>query len=244
MSAKITVERGGNRGGQYWIEAEVSKIGSGPDCTFIVPGTPAHCLTLMYRGGQYSVVNRCRQAIDVAGEPLLPTAAAALYAGDTLAIGSGTVLRLDISGDPAPSRPRSPIDSAAAEPPDLVESPQSGATLVFFRCLIVAAGLLAGGYLLFGGPQQSREEMTRDAFAAIIDLLHPTAVEKSSLPARICGAMQDGRTAEIRGNTKQAADDYKKAEKMLANAGQDSGLSAEGRSKAEFYLKIRLAALE
>jgi hypothetical protein len=252
MSATITVQRGSNSGEQYWIEAEVSKIGSGSDCTFIVPGTPAHCLTLMYRGGQYSVVNRCRQAIDVAGEPLLPTGTTPLGAGDTIAIGSATMLRLDVAGDPAPSRrPRSVIDSTEGEQSDPTESSRLRTTTFLCRCLMVVAALLAGGYLLLGdSSRESHEEQMREAFRAIVDRLHGASANASDLPSRICREIQNGRAAETRGYPDRARVCYEKAKGMLANAGQDPAPCADGHGTAaayssgvEYFLKSRLALL-
>jgi hypothetical protein len=229
MSAKITVQRGENSGEQHWIEDEVSRIGSGPDCTFVIHGIPPHCLTVLYRAGQYSIVNRCRQAIDVDGEPLLPMATASIRGGGCVAIGTNTVLRLDVEGDPAPSRRRrSVIDSAAVEQHDLGEEIKPTAKQTVMRYAALAAALLAGCYLLLGDSSAggNNDMETSQEFREVVDILQPNPAAKDDGPGCICRALQRARIEELRGQSEQAIADYEIAKKLVSENPQKPGWPA------------------
>jgi hypothetical protein len=252
MSATIIVHCGENSGEQHWIEDEVVKIGSGPDCTFVVRGIPSHCLTMLYRSGQYSIVNRCHQAIDVAGEPLLPLTATSIHNGQCVAIGMDTVLRLDIDGDPAPSRrPRSVIDTAEAEPRDLGDERQPNAMQTVRRYAILAVALLAGCYLLFGGSLADRrnDADTIREFHEIVDFLQSNAADSGDGPGRICRALQRARVGELRGDTERAIAYYELAKDMVTEDPHKPGspsrnLSPSVCNRTYLLVKNRLGAIK
>ncbi len=207
MPAKIIVRRGKKSEEQHWIEDEVSRIGSAADCTVVIRGIPPHCLTLLYRKGQYSVVNRSSQAIDVEGEPLLPMATVPINGGEGVSIGSGTVLQLDIDGDPAPSRrPRSVVDPNEGERHESDEEVVPNAKQTAKRYVLLTVAFLAGFYLFFGDTLSGggSDLSTSREFHQVVDYLQSNASDSDDGPARICRAVQRARISEIRGDLERA----------------------------------------
>jgi len=251
MSAKIVVQRGKNSGEEYWIEDEVSRIGSRPDCTFVVRGIPGHCLTLLYRAGQYSIVNRSDQAIDVAGEPLLPMATMPIHDGEYVSIGRETVLRLDVDGDPAPSHhPHSVVD---ADENGLLGPDDAGPDTKqkLRRYALFAAALPAAIYLLFGNPfdGEKSDSATGREFHQLLEHLQSNAADNRDGPARLARALQRARVSEIRGDEERALAYYEIAKDMVTEDPHKPGCAARNltapiRTRTYELVKNRLGALD
>ena len=226
MSAKILVMHGNTDGGYHWIEEEVTRIGSAPDCTFVIPGIPAHSVTLLYRKGLYSVVNRCRQAIDVAGEPLLPMATLPINGGQSVAIGSDTLMRLEIEGDPAPSpRPRSVVEANGGNHGEVTDESESGGGRKLRQAALVAGAVLASAYLLFGNTNgnAANDLKTDQGFQYIVERLQSNVAMNDDGPKRICQAFQRARVSELRGDTERAVENYELVKDMVRDDDEDIG---------------------
>ena len=234
MSARILVQHGSNAGDQHWIEEEVSRIGSAADCTFVVRHIPAHSVTLLYRKGQYSVVNRSSQAIEVAGEPLLPMATLPIHGGQSISIGVDTVLQLEIDGSPAPTRrPRSVIDGNLHDDEPVVEFEGNSKSSVKKRAFL-AVGILATLYLLVGDTSSSKPEGSSVSrqFTEIVDSLQSNVAVNDDGPARICRALQIARTSEIRGNVERAIAHYEIAKDMVLDDEENPGCPVRNVSRS------------
>jgi hypothetical protein len=103
MSATICIVEGTGAGESRWIEFDVSRIGSRPECEVRIEGLPPHALTLQYRGGEYFVFNRGNDSLYLDGLEILPAQASRWEPQHDLQIGTFSVLRLEIAGDPAPA---------------------------------------------------------------------------------------------------------------------------------------------
>jgi len=252
MSAKFVQHNGNGSSQQYWIEDEVARVGSGADCALVVPGLPAHCLTLVYRAGAYSVINRCNRALDVAGVPLLPMATAPLAAGDCVTASPDLVLRLEIDGDPAPSRRPRPIGGPnAVNEPEVIAGTAPDRTLRLRRAFLVVAGVVAGGYLLLrgGGAGAHSDASTSREFHEIVEFLLSNPVDSGDGPARICRAVQRARVSELRGDMKRAIGYYEIAKDMLTEASEKPGCPARNieptiRVRAYNLIQRRLVTLK
>ncbi|NLS93858.1 MAG: hypothetical protein GXX96_16980 [Planctomycetaceae bacterium] len=230
MPARIVIQRGQNSSEQFWIEEEVTRIGSAADCTFVVQGIPSHCITLLYRKGQYSVVNRSSATIEVAGEPLLPTADLPIRRGERVSVGSDTTLQLEIEGDPAPSR-RSTLATphSANKQHETSVEPESTGKLTGTQMAILGAGVLAAAYLLLGNPmgaETARSQATSAEFGSLVQHLQSNVKGNFDGPKRIRRALQRARISELRGDSSSALAEYEIVQKMVRPEDRSAGAPA------------------
>lgn len=88
---------------QFWVEQEVLRIGSNPQCQVAVDGLPAHAATLRFHQGVYELRNRSDRALLLDGTEVPPNGALEWPAQSTLRYGN-VLLRLRVvNGDPRPA---------------------------------------------------------------------------------------------------------------------------------------------
>ncbi|QDU98079.1 FHA domain-containing protein [Lignipirellula cremea] len=114
MSALIHVESTAADPVDFWIEDAVMRIGSSHACNLTIASADLdeQALTLRFKDGLYSVINRNRAVVRLGEAHLEPHATAPWQPGASLCVGSVT-LTLLVEGDPSPS-PR-PSDKAVIE---------------------------------------------------------------------------------------------------------------------------------
>src|SRR5690349_4034146 len=120
MPAKLVIVSGLSTGTELWVEEVVSRIGSDPHCQLCLAdaGLAAHAATLEFRDGDYHLYNRAGQSVVLAGRELPPRGSGRWPAGQELRLTETLSVRLEVSGDPAPSaRPLIHSAAEADEPP-------------------------------------------------------------------------------------------------------------------------------
>jgi hypothetical protein len=239
MPAKLVIVAGEPQGKEFWIEDEVLRIGSGPNCgvRLTSPDVPAHAATLEYHDGSYSVHNRSDKVLLLGGQILEERDFAVWSAGGELQLGAHTVLRLHLDADPAPARQQTPFyteedDEAADDEPVEAKVKGKSKTMTYVAvialCLVAFAGLLLLDQMApktdkSGAPGDQRNEFKEFHFLVqeltSIENNDSKADEHDGLSAHDAGQLrkqlQTGRVAELRGDRHEARKWYSQIRDQL-----------------------------
>lgn len=106
MPAKLIVVEGVETGSELWIEYEVLRLGSDSSCELVLAdsGVEPHALTVRYGDGRYTVYNRGSAPLQLDAVTLAPSESGVWRTGKTLRFAGGLALKLETSGDGAPTR--------------------------------------------------------------------------------------------------------------------------------------------
>ncbi len=269
MSVKIVLLSETN--GPYteiWIESEVSRIGSDPHCQIRVEELPAHAATLLYRDGEYFLINRMDEPVRLGKESVEQGTQVLWGAKESLHLMDDVRLRLEIEGDPTPT-PYMPEYSSAdddyesdeewpeeepeptdePEPEDPEESQSIAAAklkqwvqmAVTGICVVLIVVILAAK----GARQETESPQDLPKYSDVIAGLL-TLEEGRAFPADVRLATQTARRHEKRNQGKQAVAQYGRALELLvlrASGHAPVAFDSQEETNAYTYLRYRLAEL-
>lgn len=216
MPAVIRIEIGAGAGRSYPIAEDVVRIGSGSSAGLRLadPNIPPHAVTVEFRGGQYRVHNRSSRVIRIGGKPVAANASATWGDDQQLELDDHTVLRLRITGNPAPvgyrdvpaSIPDLPPPLPPPPPPPAAAGPKkshAGQWAVIWLCAVAVALIVALEFT----DEPTGPSPTAEFDTLMKDLLAvPPTPDLPSDQMRIM--LQTARSAELRGQTNRARRGY------------------------------------
>jgi hypothetical protein len=208
VSAIIKVISGPQAGEELWIEYEVSRLGGDAGCELHLAGAEPHALTLRYSDGRYNVYNRGSQPVTLDGSSVDVGQAGIWRSGRDLKLGDGTVLRMAIEGDGAPSRrpeeaavePRADVDIMAVEGgPTTDEAPKKKSNNLQ---LVAVIALFAGAALVLfaGGDGEDEAALPKKSFDEVAVVLR----QEQNLPPDLWLMFNAAHVAEYRGREEEA----------------------------------------
>lgn len=218
MPAVIAIEGGSDNGRSFQIEEEVVRVGRGPLCQVVLtdPAAPEAALVVRYQNRGYVVYNRTGRSITVNGAPVEQGGTKPWLPGQKLQAWPGAVLKLVVTGDPAPARRQVGVSStdlgtdrqpepvktaeevaAAAAPP-----PAKGKKTIQYA-VIGATWLALIGAVVYkaAGPDPAAQTEDKEYGEVIREL---RARPNDPLAADVADKLRDARTAEERGHTTAA----------------------------------------
>ncbi|MBA4017485.1 MAG: hypothetical protein C0483_09965 [Pirellula sp.] len=192
MPAKLIVVEGAEAGSELWVEYEVLRFGSDPSCELVLAdsGVEPHALTVRYGDGRYTVFNRSSAPLQLDAVTLAPSESGVWRSGKTLRFPNGSALKLETSGDGAPTRRPLPADPqpvreavpvAGASPDDVAigggspsepkpEKSNTGAIIAGLVFAVAAVLILFSDEFLPSGPAAG-EEKAPAPFSEVVSLL-------------------------------------------------------------------------
>ena len=253
---------------EIWIESEVSRIGSDPHCQVRVEELPAHAATLLYREGEYFLINRMDEPVRLGRESVEQGTQVIWGNRETLHLMDNVRLRLEIDGDPAPApympeyssvdddyemdeewseeepeptdepEPEDSEESQAISPAKLKQWVQMAVTGV---CVVLIVAILAAK----GSKQETESPQDLPKYPDVIAGLL-TLEKDGTFPADVRLATQAARQHEKRKHSKQAIAQYGRALELLvlrASGHTPVTFNSQEETDTYLYLKYRLAEL-
>ena len=214
MPATIQIVAGPQAGEELWIEYEVSRLGGDTGCELHLAGTEPHALTLRYSEGRYNVYNRGTSPITLDGNPVEVGQAGIWRTRRDLSLADGTVLRMAIEGDGAPTRrpeeasaaePRADIDIMAVEGPTTDAAPKKKSNnlqLVAVIALFAGAALV----LLTGGEGEEETALPKKSFDEVAVVLR----QEQTLPPDLWLMFNAAHVADYRGREEEAKQSFER----------------------------------
>ena len=191
MPAKLIVVEGVETGSELWIEYEVLRLGSDSSCELVLAdsGVEPHALTVRYGDGRYTVYNRGSAPLQLDAVTLAPSESGVWRTGKTLRFAGGLALKLETSGDGAPTRRPTeattrpvreavPVSNAPLEEVAIGGAPSepkpeksnNGAIIAGVLFAIAAVFILFSDDFLPSGPAAGGEKAPA-AFSEVVSLL-------------------------------------------------------------------------
>ncbi|MGC3968792.1 MAG: FHA domain-containing protein [Pirellulales bacterium] len=227
MPAKLLITDGPSAGEELWIEYEVLRLGSDASCELIVadPAVEPHALTIRYGDGKYVVYNRGSSPLTLDSLTIAPSESGPWRSGKSLKFPGGLVLKLETSGDGAPSRrpaeayvPPVPLDvdasvavSAAAsdadKPGDQPTKEKSNTPAILVGVLFAAAAV----FVLFSdsflpSDAKTSAESVLPEFPEMVSMLQKEPACAPDLWVMLSRAHAEA----FRGDTDRAAAEYRR----------------------------------
>ena len=179
MPNQIKIESGLTAGTCYWMNKNVTRIGSGTNADICLPSSeiPAHAMTLEYRNDLYRVYNRTKRSLVVGNADVAPGEAADWLDGETIALPDGTnmTLHLDVEYEDSDEPMLENADADEVDEIDVddlgaVESTRSSRRLdpAIVKQLLVLAGCI-GAMLFFLGNIDGTSTVPSSQFDQIIE---------------------------------------------------------------------------
>lgn len=199
MPARIHVTSGPSAGQAYWLELEVTRIGGSDTADISLPEAPPQCATLLFRDGQYRLINRSDRPLGVGREICLPGQSAHWRPGQVLSLTGVFEAELLCEDDPAPAPAPRGLDGATQDPrPDLAAVETSGNIGLW---VVLVGCVLAMGFFLLSsmpsGPPVLSEAETFDWLARELHKRHrPKTPDRRALKPVL---FQEARVSELRG---------------------------------------------
>ena len=243
MSAKILAKTSDAALTEFWINDDVIRVGSAPDCDLPLAGVAPHALTVQHRGRGYFVFNRSQEAIRIAGQLVLPGASHPWEPGQELEIGSEAALMLQSAEEALRNAPPSvrydDDDEFSAEQSREPEEKKSRmVTFLVVGAVVVISFMTLGSSNGTGKSTTAQFEEVMKEYTWAHSTNDPTA-------RRILDGVQRARIAELREDYKSAKAKYGEAKDLLWTKKQSAGgaLSAVDQQMLDFITE-RLPRLQ
>lgn len=261
MPAKIVVVEGEKTGTAWWVEDEVVRIGSGPQCQIRLehPGVAPHAATLEFSEGRYNLYNRCDRPIRLGGRDVGSGASLPWAGGRDLVPAEGLAVRLVVDGDPAPAkRPAGPepedesaeqADGTGAEDEDEEGEEDGSAAKTVGQIVVTLLCVALIPVLLRYDSAQNRTpvhaENARTTFDALSKEIAKAPAEADAGLASILSTLQDARIADLRGKKAQSRALLIRAlEATEKRRAPDGSFETEAEEKLYQYTRGRLLHLD
>ncbi len=245
MPAKLIMTEGPEPGAEFPIQDEVLRIGSDRNCGYCLSdsGLAPHAFTLEYRNGEYHLHNRTGDSIEVHGRRLEHRDSARWPFGEEIELGPGLSVRLDVHGDPAPSKSAVAytIEYDAEEEAEGVDAAgreaaaksASSKTMLQIIVILVCAALGIFALMFDPGAVSISKKDPKVEFEKIIGKLDNNAVDKARGPYSIKNSLQQARYLEARGAV-EAKKAYAVVRDMLLKHSKDGTLTEDEREIWDF----------
>lgn len=207
-----------------WIEAEVVRVGSDADCDVRIDGTAPHAATVVYRGGEFYVVNRSRSPLTLAGQALPGGAESRWSDGAALVLPPGIEVSLVQHSNPTPVAQQSWRSMPEFDEPDqqrlaLRERQKQAACLVISVAAIFLTGILWARPSTSGQQQRYRQVLdSLDAAQATV-----AGASEAQVLADAVGWLRAAHSSERRGQRDVARQRYLAVRDLVINGGAIGG---------------------
>lgn len=219
-----------------WIESEVIRIGSSPDSDIQIEGLAPHAATVVFRDGDYLLINRSNASLSLAHREVTPGAEAVWLDRAELVLADNVSMALVRHQDPRPLRcePGRQLPDFEAPDQQRMKVRRRRKDMTCFAIAVLAIFLTA---YISNTPHTPSYQIEYNRAMQVMSESPPQVQAEFS---NVCEWIRKAYSVEQRGDAMRARDTYLQARELLLQAAISEPPS-ELRSKLLDFVTSRIA---